>query len=77
MSKKKDKKMKRVITHWVQIEEFEVPEDCPTGSDEEFLEWLYNTGSPERWKVDSDSRDWEIVLVEYVETENKANGRFG
>ena len=69
--------MKRVITHWVQMEEFEVPDKCPTDSDEEFQYWLELNGGPDRWRVNDDGRDWEIVEVQYIETENKANGRFG
>ena len=69
--------MKVVFTHYVQMETFEVPDECPTDSEPNFILWLERNGGFEKYLVKRDTRDWEIVEVQHIETDNETNGRFG
>jgi len=60
---------KRVVVHWVEMRTYEVPDDAPTNTYEEFRHWLSQKDDSGMYRDDSymtdeDTRDAEIVEVE-------------
>jgi hypothetical protein len=58
--------MKRVLVHWVQMEIWEVPDECPTEDEMEFTAWLVQNDPENELRVKSSSRDYEIVETEQL-----------
>jgi len=59
--------MKRILTHWVEMETLEVPDECPTEDEQAIMDWIEANGGTEIFCVKRNSRDYEIVTVEEID----------
>lgn len=59
--------MKKILTHWVEMEMLELPDACPTDDEQEMVDWMDENGGSEEYVVKRNSRDYEIVDVEEID----------
>lgn len=57
--------MKRIVYHYVVMRTLEVPDECPSDSIFNIINWVWgNDKSTEDYRVKESTRDCEIVDVE-------------
>jgi hypothetical protein len=58
---------KEVLYHWVEMRKVIVPDECPTDTFADLDLWMSEHGDSKKFTVKIDSRDYEIVDVDYVD----------
>jgi hypothetical protein len=65
--------MKEVILHWVEMEKWEVPDECPTDDYFKFAMWILKNDPEAVYREKKSSRDYEIIEVNKGEKDNDTN----